>query len=340
LLAVGGSAVPGCEVQVEDDVDDSRSGGASSVQGGSSGQKANTGGAGEAGGGASSGGSESHAGSGGEDLGAAGIGGADSGGSDSGGSDSGGAHSGGTASSGGSSSGGEAGSGGESVGACVSGAPAEEGLGFDCGTLPFAEAMCPNPTGEGLDVPVVAMQLCEYYSDQRTDSVRVLTDCLARLGENGASCTLASAEAAYACEAQMLSWTCASTRAGALCDQLQVNCAEIPKSQCIRDLSPLSDDKIATIEDCLDGNEAVSCEYAYRSCRGLPDRAITREAACDSLMAQCSGIERRTCLLRLNVYGTGVLWDTTLEYYRDCTFSSTGPGGGADCGAAFLSCTD
>ncbi|HET9958613.1 MAG TPA: hypothetical protein VFQ61_29170 [Polyangiaceae bacterium] len=328
LLAVGSSAAPGCKVEVTDGEDrESRSGGSSSAQGGSSGQKTNSGGAGEGGGG-SGGTLENQGGSGGEDTVNAGAGGADA--DSKGGTDSG---------SGGSDSMADAGAGGQGVSSCVSGAPAEEGLGFDCASLPFAEAMCPNPTGEGLEVPVVGMQLCEYYANQRTGSVQVLTECLAKLGSDGSACTLAAAEAAYDCEAKMLAQTCASPRAEALCDQLQVNCAEIPQSQCIRDLSPLSDEKIADIENCLDGDEAVSCEYSYRACRGIPERAVTREAACDSLMAQCAGIERRTCLLRVDVYGTGVLWETTLELYRECTVRSTGTGGG-DCGQAFLSCTD
>ncbi|HET9934323.1 MAG TPA: hypothetical protein VFQ35_26655 [Polyangiaceae bacterium] len=218
--------------------------------------------------------------------------------------------------------------------ACVSGAPAEEGLGFDCSTLSFAEARCPNPSGEGLPVPVPASEVCERYAAERQGSVDVLVRCLVKLSTADLCSATASARAA-ACERSMRESTCLASEAVAACTEIHERCDAIGVESCSADLSPLSPETVTKVRDCTRASDSTQCAYTYGKCRGLPDQALNVSSVCAALTAECPALPLETCKATLDIYGTGMILDLTYYSYRDCIAKST-----ATCDAAFAACTD
>ncbi|MFZ5896978.1 MAG: hypothetical protein ACOY0T_38325 [Myxococcota bacterium] len=328
LLAGSASIASGCTIETTSGGVGGVSG-SNSSQGGSLPQGSSEGGTANAGNGGAVGGSNAarggSTGQGGDDTVVGGtwaIGGA-SGSDNAGGDDHGGA--GGLT--------GEGGAGGAP--ACLSGAPAEEGGGFDCSTLPFAADTCPNPSGEGANVLVTAMEICERYAAERRQPVELLTNCLAALGTTGGLCTAPAATAARACETAMQLATCASSEARSACAAIQTACGAISEADCVRDLSPLGADHVAQVKDCVVTSTSTQCAFTYRECRGLPTEAIDVAAGCTEIITTCPALPRATCESALNIYGTGKLLDVTYYHYRDCMAKST-----SACATAFDTCTN
>jgi len=219
--------------------------------------------------------------------------------------------------------------------ACVSGAPAQEGGGFDCSTLPYATDTCPNPSGEGSRVPVPGAELCERYAGERAGSVSLLTDCLGAITKATDQCAPVGAAQALSCETAMLAGTCAAPVAVTACAAIHSACAEVTQAQCVLDLSPLAETRVADVRDCVETSTSTQCAYTYRECRGLPTQALAVTDACGEVLGVCPQVSRSTCEDRLDIYGTGKILDVTYYYYRDCMKKSVA----TPCASAFDTCT-
>lgn len=229
--------------------------------------------------------------------------------------------------------GGAGGAGGEAGASCVSGSPAAEGVAFDCSTLPYAQSLCPNPSGEGLPVLVPASEVCERYSHEREGSVQVLVQCLSKLAPTDL-CSATGAARAAACERTMQESTCVSSEAVAACSTIHAACGAVSEATCIADLSPLSDARIGSVKSCVTSSTSTECAYTYRTCRGLPHQALAVSTLCATLTTECPALTLERCRSGLDIYESGMILDLTYYSYRDCMAKSTGT-----CDAAFAACT-
>ncbi len=294
----------------------------------------------------SSGGTGGSSGSSSTGTGGSGTGGSGTGGSGTGGSVSstGGSDAGGAAGSSGEGAGGDAGAAGAMGDACLESDPAEEGYGFDCSTLPYYEEDCPNPSGEGLSLAPAGVSACWYHAENRTASVELLTDCLAQItaGTEG-YCGAEHRAAVDQCLAEMQSRTCASTAAETACTTLSDACAEIDEAKCVGELSVLDDSRVTDdIVPCVASSDMPSsaCGYVYRSCSDLPDEYLDVDDACQALREPCSAIDNTECTNRLDIYGAGVLLETTYYGLVVACMQTEQEENEASCDAAFLTCTE
>ena len=234
--------------------------------------------------------------------------------------------------------GGAAGSGGT----CLSSDPADEGTGFDCSTLPYYTERCPNPSGEG-DMSPLAAGVCWQYSEQRTESVRVLTDCLAAITVTAEGyCGAEHAAAVDACVAEMQARTCPSSAAIEACASISSACSAVSEEACVAELSVLSDTEITTyVEPCAVATAELSstCEHAYRQCAGHPDLFVSVQDACDEVRGTCTDVDATTCESRLDIYGGGALYESTFYSFVVGCMQTEQEASSATCTAAFETCT-
>ena len=218
---------------------------------------------------------------------------------------------------------------------CVSGEPTAEGTSFDCATLPYYSESCIDPSSEG-NLPPYGVQLCEQYAAERVDSVKVLTDCLAKLtAPTEGYCGSVHQSAAEACRTTMLQRTCASTAAAAACASIHATCASVTVASCVADLSPLSDSTVSTIEPCMEGTGAAGCLYAYQGCASYPELPV--EKMCADLNASCPALTVDACTTATSgIWGTQISRGNYAFSVLDCM--KTAEDGGATCQVAFSDC--
>ena len=233
--------------------------------------------------------------------------------------------------------GGMAATGGGTSNSCVSGDPAGEGLGFDCTTLSYATEQCPDPTGEGT-VATYGVLMCEAYAAGHVDSVKVLTDCLETLTQPTSGWCGAEHKAAVdACVSQMLTRTCPNSTAQAACVGIHSDCSTVSVANCVADLSPLADAKIAYVGPCMEGAAALVCGYEYRGCVGLPDQSLSISSSCTQLVQACTGVTLQDCETKLDPGATGSVAESTFMWFGVCMQADMDTG--STCSEAFTACS-
>jgi hypothetical protein len=221
---------------------------------------------------------------------------------------------------------------------CVSSDPADEGMGFDCSNLSYYAEECPDPSGEGI-VPTYGYQACYWYSDSRTESVKVLTTCLAALTQPAGGWCGAEHEAAVeACRAKMSQMTCVSPVAQSACATYHSQCPAVSIRACEADLGAKGDDEIVNFVDpCMEGLADIpaTCGVKFRLCAAHLDHAVNVSTACTALKSSCSAINMTTCTTNLDASGNGVVAESTYQVYIPEAMVYEEVNYGATCGEAF-----
>ena len=228
-----------------------------------------------------------------------------------------------------------------SEGTCLSSDPAEEGMGVDCSVLPYYDQSCPNPSGEGYMSPL-GVAICWQYSSERTESARVLTDCLIALEVTAEGYCGAEHEAAVdACVAEMEQQTCPSAVAVDACASINASCSAVGEAECVAHMSVLADATVNTFEPCAIESSGPSsiCEHVYRQCSGNPDRFISVQDACAEVKAGCVDMDASVCETQIDVYGGGALYESTFYTFVVGCMQTEQEASSVDCTAAFETCT-
>jgi hypothetical protein len=355
VLAAGGTVIPACSTSDAEE-NDSTGGkaGASSMPSGAAGaaDQAKGGAAGETGSPATEGGASSQAGAAGATTagatGEAGAAGATTAGATGKGGAAGATTAGATGKGGASHQGGAAGEGGArspggasslaGAGTCTpAGDPVAEGdVGIDCSQLSMASETCDSPSGEGGTAPY-GVQLCNAYAYEPQTFAQALFDCVDALTAPAAGwCGDDHLGQADACLAQVQQQTCKTDAADAACASINVRCSDVAKDDCMADLSPHSEDFVASVEPCMEGFSGTSCALDYRACLGLPERYVETAGVCSALAESCDAITTDVCTQGLDYYETGYVYENQYLSVEACM--ATAVEQGSPCDEAFTGC--
>jgi hypothetical protein len=224
------------------------------------------------------------------------------------------------------------------AGTCTpAGDPVAEGdVGIDCSQLSMANEICDSPSGEGGTAPY-GVQLCNAYAYEPQTFAQALFDCVDALTAPAAGwCGDDHLGQADACLAQVEQQTCKTDAADAACASINVRCSDVAKDDCVADLSPRSEDFVASVEPCMEGFGGTNCALDYRACLGLPERYVETAGVCSALAESCDAITTDVCTQGLDYYETGYVYENQYLSVEACMAAAVEQG--SPCDEAFTSC--
>jgi hypothetical protein len=238
---------------------------------------------------------------------------------------------------------GEGAAGASGAAACVAGDPAEEGGGLDCSTLSYADVTCPDPTGEGTTI-THGLRVCQRYAAERAESAAVLLECLSGLTQPTEGwCGAEHRTDVEGCVTAMEGQTCTASNAQTICEATHAGCAAVSVDECVLDVGPLAETEYAELATCVTTDtSAVACRGDYVStCLQMPDRLLTTEEGCASVIANCSELTEAECMLGMATHtGTEQIWESTLRMIVNFCVTDYQTNEGMSCAEAWTACNE